>query len=178
MLRCAFGSALKATPVFTSTYKTYCKNYRACLDALRYFKERIPEFEPFVKVDCRPLLLLASSYDHRSDLTLITEMRSSRGVQGTRSRVFPHQADPEDMQVPTVASGMASSSFICMGAFCLRCGSSQELLNCTSDKHSDYEDLKTAIAVFEELAANIDNAKEVHSRPSSYASCRHLMVVL
>ena len=31
-------------------YKTYCKNYRACLDALRYFKDRIPEFDPFVKV--------------------------------------------------------------------------------------------------------------------------------
>lgn len=31
-------------------YKTYCKNYRACLDALRYFKDRIPEFDPFVRV--------------------------------------------------------------------------------------------------------------------------------
>jgi hypothetical protein len=35
-------------------YKTYCKNYRACLDALRYFKDRIPEFDPFVKVNKRP----------------------------------------------------------------------------------------------------------------------------
>jgi hypothetical protein len=35
------------------------------------------------------------------------------------------------------------------------------LLKCTSEHHTDYEDLAKAIAIFEELTAHIDNAKEV-----------------
>lgn len=105
-----------ATPNFSSMYKTYCKNYRACLDALRYFKDRIPEFDPFVR-KCE-LAEECKALDLGSFL------------------IKPVQR-------------------ICKYPLLLR-----ELLKCTSENHSDHEDLVKAIAIFEELTAHIDNAKE------------------
>ncbi len=45
-----FLSLNQASSGFNSYYKKYCNNYRSCLSALKYFKEKTPEFEPFLKV--------------------------------------------------------------------------------------------------------------------------------
>lgn len=50
-------------------------------------------------------------------------------------------------------------------------------MNCTSEHHSDFHDLKQAIAIFQELTAHIDSAKAVSMIPKAKRLRFHPLLV-